>query len=617
MTLREYQIEPVRKASDALRSGSVLLVAPTGAGKTQMAASIAASNFRKPLLVAHRREIVAQASMRGIPALSLHAALRRLRTSWKPDLLIIDEAHRATAPTYREIRSLYSGPVLGLTATPERTDGEGLGDIFDTLIEGPSTAELIKEGFLAPYVAFEAPDEALAQLKHMRREYGDFAQRHLGKLMSEPRLVGNVVREYRQKAAGRPALVFAVNRDHSRGLEEAFIEAGYRARHIDGNTSPRIRETELSLLAAGKSDVLLNVNLFTEGWDCPAVACIIMARPTASKILYLQSIGRGLRAAPGKENVIILDHAGNIERHGPPDAPTDWSLEGRKAREAREASQEATERQLDRLRALGFESLEEYELAEKRMREESMSPPEAAAALGISAGGLSAFLRRGNVQPCNGKKTNLVRYRKADILAVRDRFRPVGSVTAKEAAEILGKGVAITWVTKILRDNGVRPIGGQRSHARYDVEAVRALSRRISPAGTISCEEACALLGVTKKSLSWVLGTAGIKKAVGSSASTRYGEHEILALVRQRNEPHVISASEARKIMGLSQTHFRRVLKASGVQFKGAGARVRYNEREIRALKNKFNSLPEKRPRGKREGTRVASAARAAVGSAS
>lgn len=425
-TLFPYQEAVIPDVLRSLRPDNpTLLVAPTGSGKTIMAAEIAL-HFRTVLLVAHRTEIVEQARTemgKNVQCMSIHQALHHGPP--QVDLLIIDEAHRSMASTYREIVKKYQGAaVLGLTATPRRTDGQGLIDVFDEIVECSSVKELVESGHLVPYFALEAPDEALSQLAAMKKQRGDYVTRELSALMNCPRLVGDVVREYKKHGTGRKAVAFAVSIDHSKAMTEAFIATGIRAAHLDGRAPKAVREAALKDLAEGRLDVLCNVNLFTEGWDCPSVSCVIMARPTASLTLYLQSVGRGMRTSPGKESLLILDHAGNIERHGEPDEKRAWSLES----EAQRAKREAEIAELERLHALGYESLEAELEDKKRYREATYSTQEASSVLCIVARRTFCNLMEDEGIAFGGSGPQ-IRYSKADIDALSHKRNVTISTT--------------------------------------------------------------------------------------------------------------------------------------------------------------------------------------------
>jgi DNA repair protein RadD len=447
--LRPYQGVAVSRALAQLGPGrAVLLVAPTGAGKTVMAAEVAA-HFQSPLIVAHRRELLRQSI--GAAHWAVCGVVGAVRKGPdNVDLLVIDEAHRAAAGTYRQLLSKYPGAaVLGLTATPERTDGRGLGDVFQDLVESCSVRDLINGGHLVEYAAYEAPDEALKRLRELRQRSGDFDAGELGALMNQPKLVGRVVDEYLRRARGRRAIVFAVNIAHSKALADEFLSRGVRAAHLDGQTAYKQRDGVLGALGRGEIDVVCNVSLFTEGWDCPSVSTVVMARPTASLGLYLQCVGRGLRPDPlnGKDRLIILDHAGNIDRHGTPDTPRVWSLEGRRKSKERERA----DRQAALLKERGFNSMEEYELEQKRISDSTYSFAQARGLLSIwGASHLLRMDRSGIPSAGRGKRS---RYPKAsiDALVADLESRHERFYKAADAARVLG--LDVSNLSRLVRDN--------------------------------------------------------------------------------------------------------------------------------------------------------------------
>jgi DNA repair protein RadD len=252
-SLYPFQEKAASSAAVSLgRGNAVVLVLPTGSGKTLIAARIA-TGFARVLFVAHRREILEKAKEdmpANVKCLGIAAALRIDPND--VDLLIIDECHRSGAPTYRALTERFGqASRLGLTATPLRMDGKGLCDTFDVIIEGPSTKQLIVSGPLVPFVTIEPPNEALKKLGAVRTERGDYVTRDLALIMNRPRLVGNVVREYLKWAKGRRAIIFAVNIKHSKALESKFISAGVKAKHIDGRAAESVRRNAAKDLAEG------------------------------------------------------------------------------------------------------------------------------------------------------------------------------------------------------------------------------------------------------------------------------------------------------------------------------------------------------------------------------
>ena len=360
-TLRPYQ----RAALDGLRASiargrrRVLLVLPTGAGKTTVAAAMihgAVARGKRVLFLAHRKELIDQCSQRldqfSIPHGVIMAGHRRwhplmpvqvasvqtlVRRAMPPaDLVIVDEAHHARARTYLRILDHYPcAPVIGLTATPWRTDGRGLGELFEDLVAPISIRELIEQGFLVPVTgfAYDSPD-----LRAVRKRGGDYDPHGLELAMGGQVIAGHIVERYLEHGRGKRAILFATSVKHSLDLVQRFRNAGVHAEHLDGTTDKLTRERILARLASGETQVVSNVGVLTEGWDCPAVEICILARPTASVALYLQMVGRVLRPAPGKTVARIHDHAGCILMHGLPHAERDYSLtaDTAEAREARE-----------------------------------------------------------------------------------------------------------------------------------------------------------------------------------------------------------------------------------------------------------------------------------------
>lgn len=351
--LRPYQIEVVADFKRAVAAGQrrIILVAPTGSGKTVIGAAIVRDEVAAGdhvLMLAHRREIVGQTSRKlgdiehgiilaGEPTASLEpvqvASLqtlhaRAIRTDKLPlpkaDLLVVDECHHATARTWHRIIEAYpDAVVLGLTATPCRGDGRGLGGIFEALIECPQVAELIKQGYLVPTRVY-AP--AIPDLTRVRVHAGDYVETQLADAMDRPKLVGDIVTHWHRLAEGRRTVVFASGVQHSVHIREEFLKSGVSAEHLDGTTPKDERDAILQKLGCGAIDVVTNCMVLTEGWDMPEVGCCILARPTRKMGLYRQMVGRVLRPAPGKTDAIVIDHSGAVHRHGFAEDHVAWTL---------------------------------------------------------------------------------------------------------------------------------------------------------------------------------------------------------------------------------------------------------------------------------------------------
>jgi DNA repair protein RadD len=354
-SLRAYQRDYIARVETEKAAGRrrILLVAQTGAGKTVIAAAIiaqAVQHHKRVLFLAHRRELIRQTSRKlydldcdhgillpGYPTrlhepvqvasvATLHARAVRSNVIELPpaDLVFVDEAHHVRARTYVRILEAYpSAIVIGLTATPCRGDGRGLGTVFEVLIECVSVQELIDAGYLVPTKVY-APSRP--DLQGVRVERGDYVEAQLAQRMNTDRLVGDVVEHWLRLGERRQTVVFATGAAHSLHIRDEFRRAGVLAEHIDGTTAIEERDAILARLAAGKIEVISNAMVLTEGWDQPAASCLVLARPTKSLGLYRQMVGRVLRPAEGKTDALILDHAGAVFEHGFPEDPIAWTL---------------------------------------------------------------------------------------------------------------------------------------------------------------------------------------------------------------------------------------------------------------------------------------------------
>jgi DNA repair protein RadD len=353
--LRPYQVDVIEECRRQIPAGKrrLIIVAPTGSGKTIVGSQVikgVVAKGRRALVLAHTREIVRQTSDKlsaedidhgivqaGFSPRDAAVQVATVQTLWSravrtdrmelpsADLLIVDECHHSTAATWRKIIEAYPGAVLiGLTATPCRGDGRGLGGIFDALVECPQVAELIEQGYLVGTRVFApvAPD-----LSGIRTRAGDYVEDQLADRMDQDGLVGDIVQHWFKYGERRKTVAFAVNVAHSIHIRDEFIKAGIRAEHVDGGTPKAERDAALARLAAGQTELITNCMVLCEGWDLPAVACCILARPTKKMGLYRQMVGRVLRPAPGKSNAIVLDHAGATYRHGFVEDKVEWTLD--------------------------------------------------------------------------------------------------------------------------------------------------------------------------------------------------------------------------------------------------------------------------------------------------
>jgi len=354
MKLRNYQEQGMNEIRAHMLAGEkrVLYVLPTGGGKTVVVAHMiksAAARGKRIWFVLHRQELLMQ-SIRafhqvgvkhGIVAsgmdvgadnpvqiVSVQTMAKRIGKYKAPDLIIIDEGHHAVAGSWSKIFDNYPrAHYVLVTATPERLDGKGLKGYADQMVIGPSVSELIQLGYLSDYKAY-APSKI--DTKGLKKTAGDFQKKELG--IRAKVITGDAVQEYKTKCMGKRAISFCASIDHSMHVVSEFNAAGIPAAHVDGKTPKDVRAKRIKQFKEGKIHVLSNVELFGEGFDIPAIEAVILLRPTESLSLHLQQVGRALRPADGKSHAIILDHAGNIEKHGLPDEPRLWSLDGKKER---------------------------------------------------------------------------------------------------------------------------------------------------------------------------------------------------------------------------------------------------------------------------------------------
>lgn len=362
--LRDYQLNLVQDIRGAYRSGkrSPLVVSPTGSGKTVLFTYIAQGTSQKGnsvVILVHRQELVDQTCRTlhafGVPhgviaagrtpdrslpvqVASVQTYVRRLGI-FKPALIIADEAHHATAGSWRKV--IDANPqarVLGVTATPERLDGRGLGEVFDELVRGPEVKDLIRANHLTPPVYYAPPQSA--DLSSISIKRGDFDQREIAAAMDKPAITGDAVEHYARICRGDPAVAFCTSIAHAKHVADQFNAAGFRAATIDGNMDRDRRREVVRMLGAGLLDVVTSCDIISEGFDIPRMVAAILLRPTMSLGLHLQQIGRPLRTYPGKERAVILDHVGNLARHGLAEDVRDWSLEGRPKKSKRKKDDE-------------------------------------------------------------------------------------------------------------------------------------------------------------------------------------------------------------------------------------------------------------------------------------
>jgi len=342
---RAYQTEAVQNLRSGLAGGfkRQMLSSPTGSGKTEIGMILvrgAVAKGKRVAFLCNRINLVGQTSARFFRAGIQHGVIQGANTSRtyenvivasiqtvarrgmpEVDLLVIDEAHGvAGSKDYRKVIAEHKGPVIGLSATPF---SKGLGKVypdlggplFEQMVIAATIQELIDQGFLVDCDVY-APSQP--DLSGVKITAGDYNEKELGEAVDKPLLIGDIVTNWRKYADGTPTVCFATNIAHSRHIVEQFTAAGVAAEHIDCYTDEDERASILARVASGKTLVISNVGILTEGWDFPACRTMILARPTKSLIRYLQMAGRVLRPSDGKERALILDHSGTVQSIGFP-----------------------------------------------------------------------------------------------------------------------------------------------------------------------------------------------------------------------------------------------------------------------------------------------------------
>lgn len=357
-TLRPYQqqgVDEIRSAF-AQRHRSVLFVLPTGGGKTVLFSHITeqtAAKGNRVCILAHRQELLRQASAsldamgvahgliaanrsmdlsQPVQVASVQTLARRLHKLPQDlfQLLVVDEAHHSNAGTWANVlEHCSSARVLGVTATPCRSDGRGLGEWYSSMVLGPSAAWLTEHGYLAPARVLAPPGFSA---KGLRKRMGDFDMAQAGELLQQGQAMGDCLAHYRQHLDGQTAIAFCCSVAHAEAVADLFNRHGVAAASIDGTMDSLQRERLLSNLGAGRLKVLTSCQLIGEGVDVPSVAGCILLRPTQSVSLHLQMIGRCLRPQDGK-TAVVLDHVGNVLRLGHHLEDRDWTLDGVKKRD--------------------------------------------------------------------------------------------------------------------------------------------------------------------------------------------------------------------------------------------------------------------------------------------
>lgn len=357
MILRERQKEFVGKCATALvEHGNTLGVAPTGSGKTIMLSAVVGEILRgsaaKACVLAHRDEITAQNLDKfrrvnpGMPVSIVDAEEkcwsgqtifamvqtlsreRNLVVMPPLDLLVIDEAHHARADTYRRVIEAAKARnpkirIYGVTATPNRGDGKGLREIFDNVADQISLSEMIAEGQLVRPRTFVIDLGILDELGRVRKLANEYDMDQVAGIMDRRPITDEILRHWREKAGDRRTVVFCSTIKHAHHVLEAFLDNGVSAQIVTGDTPDDERTAIFASLDRGDTQVLVNVAVATEGWDCPPVSCVVLLRPCSYKSTMIQMIGRGLRKVdpeiyPGviKTDCVVLDFGASALTHG-------------------------------------------------------------------------------------------------------------------------------------------------------------------------------------------------------------------------------------------------------------------------------------------------------------
>jgi superfamily II DNA or RNA helicase len=408
----KYEPRPYQsKAIDQIRvlwtkgKRRIVLVAPTGSGKTVMASSIiegAVSKGNRVLFLAHRKELIEQCSktldeigvdhgiiksnhwrhrpnlpvqvasvqtlvskrscpvckdkrkaekqrlkdevfgISDVPKDAVHVECENCKSTGKvrsrpiPDaqVVIIDETHRCLAPMYQEAIEDYPGAlVLGLTATPWRLDGRGMGHMYEDLVATVQVQQLVDEGFLLPLRIY-APD--LPDLSEVRIKQGDYDRESVASIMGSEALCGNIIDHWYRLGEDRRTVVFAASVANSKDLVRRFQEAGVPAEHLDGSMKDSERDAILQRLASNETRIVCNVDVLVEGYDLPSLGCVVLARPTKSLTRFLQQVGRVMRPYGDQTYATVIDHAGCVHDHGLPTDERVWTLDDRRKKDRNE-----------------------------------------------------------------------------------------------------------------------------------------------------------------------------------------------------------------------------------------------------------------------------------------
>ena len=351
--LFDYQEDMKERIEKALRlHRSVMAQMPTGTGKTYLLTAVIDSfvsnnPMEKVWIVAHRRELVSQIdetvrkfhSFSASNTSSLLSSVKAMSIQWlmrhydeieeEPGMIVIDEAHHALAKTYKEMWERFpKAKFLGLTATPCRLNGKGFTDLFDVLVQSWDVPEFISKGRLATYdfvsIKSDGVTQRLIDSLQKRGADGDYQNKEMDMLLNKKPSIERLYRSLEEYGKDRKGIVYAINISHAQKITKLYQENGVKAIAIDSKTPAVERQQDIEAFKKGDIQVLVNVDIFSEGFDCPDVEFVQLARPTLSLAKYLQMVGRGLRVAKGKKNCVIIDNVGLYRVFGLPSQVWNW-----------------------------------------------------------------------------------------------------------------------------------------------------------------------------------------------------------------------------------------------------------------------------------------------------
>ena len=352
--LFDYQEDMKERIEKALRlHRSVMAQMPTGTGKTYLLTAVIDSfvngnPMEKVWIVAHRRELVSQIdetvrkfhSYYASNSSSLLSSVKAMSIQWlmrhydeieeEPGMIVIDEAHHALAKTYKEMWERFpKAKFLGLTATPCRLNGKGFTDLFDILVQSWSVPEFISKGRLATYdfvsIKSDGVTQRLIDSLQKRGADGDYQNKEMDMLLNKKPSIERLYQSLEEFGKDRKGIVYAINISHAQKITKLYQEHGVKAIAIDSKTPAVERQKDIEAFKKGDIQVLVNVDIFSEGFDCPDVEFVQLARPTLSLAKYLQMVGRGLRVAKGKKNCVIIDNVGLYRVFGLPSQVWNWN----------------------------------------------------------------------------------------------------------------------------------------------------------------------------------------------------------------------------------------------------------------------------------------------------